>query len=91
MSVTHDSFIWEHGGALVPKWSPIAVGMRRAYDDLCWKYGAAGVLPLYREGNLYNFYLAKTANPVQLSPMEGEVEMAPRDSESGNRRPATKP
>ena len=91
MSATHDALIWDNGGSLIPKWSPIAIGLRRAYEKLCWKYGADGVLPLYREGNLYNFYLAKTAAPVQLNPVEGEIEMAPGDAKSGNSRQVKRP
>jgi len=92
MGAMHDDhLIWDNGGSMIPKWSPIAIGLRRYYAELCSKYGADGVLPPYREGNLYNFYLAKTAAPVQLIPMKANVEMAPRASESGNRRLAMKP
>ena len=31
---THDAMLWEDGGALIPKWSPIAKGLRREYARL---------------------------------------------------------
>ena len=96
MSATHDSFILEAGGALVPRWSPIAIGMRKAYEELVWRHGTEGVLPLYREGNLYNFYLRKVGDAKQLNPMEdggsgGAAVAAAPGNLSGNFRQVQKP
>ncbi|CAK0904033.1 unnamed protein product, partial [Prorocentrum cordatum] len=39
VSKGHDSFIWHNGGALVPKHHPVAVGTRRAFNELTRYYG----------------------------------------------------
>ena len=73
LSGTHDAVLWEDGGALLPKWSPIAKGLRREYARLLRIHGSRGVLPLYKENGLYNFYLQMRgpAKRVELSPFEG--------------------
>ena len=65
----HDAFIWQDGGALVPKDSPVARGMRDAWWRLMEWHGDHMILPLHREGNLYNFYLKKVS-PAELSPAD---------------------
>ena len=70
VSKGHDSFIWHNGGALVPKNHLVAVGMRRAYNELTWRYGKEEILPLYREGQLYNFYVKQSGRPVSVDSME---------------------
>jgi len=89
LSVNHDTFIWSDGGAVVPRWGPVAAGLRREYARLTKIHGTAGILPLYREGNLYNYYLEKVSD-LTIAPME---EVAPQEgqassSSSGNRRQA---
>ena len=44
----------------MPKSHPVAVEMRKYYQELKWWYGNEGFVRLYREGNLYNFYVKKT-------------------------------
>ena len=95
LSNNHDAFIWKDGGALVPKTGPVAVGMRREYYRLCRRYGTFGILPLYREGNLYNYYLKKTSK-MELAAKElalagSPVAPAQSSSWSGNRRQARWP
>ena len=65
----HDAFIWQDGGALVPKDSPVARGMRDAWWQLTAWHGDHAILPLHREGNLYNFYMKKVT-PAELSPAD---------------------
>jgi len=44
---------------LVPKTHPLAKEMRRYYQELKHYYGNDGFVRLYREGNLFNFYIKK--------------------------------
>ena len=55
ISRRHDAFIWEDGGALVPRNNPIALGLRKEFYHLLRIYGGREVLQLHREGRLYNF------------------------------------
>ena len=52
---------------MVPKHHPIAQGMRKAYEELTYYYGDHMTLPLYREGQLYNFYLKQSGPPQELN------------------------
>ena len=51
----HDGIMRSDGGALIPKWSPVAQGLRKACYRLWELHGTHGILPIYREGNLYNY------------------------------------
>ena len=62
----HDTFVWRSGGALVPRDSPIARGMRAEFQRLVRQYGDDEVVNLYREGKLYNFYLQTTGPAKQM-------------------------
>ena len=64
LSERHDAIIWEDGGSLISKGHPIAQGLRAEYRRLVNWYGAREILPLYREGRLYNFYL-EVPGPAQ--------------------------
>ena len=69
MSRTQDAILWEEGGFLLPREGPIAKKLRKELYRLLRKHGReGGVLPLYREGNLYNFYLKKQG-PAELAPL----------------------
>ena len=57
LSGAHDGFLWNDGGCLITKWSPIARALRQEFERLKRRYKSVGLLPLYKEGNLYNFYL----------------------------------
>ena len=69
ISVNHDVIVWDTGGAIIPKRGPIARALRKTYYELLAYYGDNGVLPLYREGNLYNYYLAQEG-PPELAPVQ---------------------
>ena len=86
LSVNHDAIIWEDGGALVPRRGKIAQGMRREYYRLCRQHGTDGILELYREGNLYNYYLKKVSD-LELAP----VDAANGSASSGNDWQASRP
>ena len=73
----HDTFIWDGGGAIMPRSGAIARGMRKAFRMLCEEHGKGELLPLYREGRLYNFYLRK-AGPTERAP-----ELSPVDAGAG--------
>ena len=66
-SASHDGWLWSDGGALIPRNHPVAVGLAKEYNRLVGIHGDEGILPLHKEGNLYNFYLKK----------EGKTEMVP--------------
>ena len=69
MSRTQDAILWEEGGFLLPREGPVAKKIREELYWLLPKHGRqGGVLPLYREGNPYNFYLKKRG-PAELAPM----------------------
>ena len=94
-SETHDSLLWHDGGALLPKRSPIAVGLRKEYWRLKGIYGDCHEIPLYREGQLYNFYLKRRGTLTKLSSFElsaqeegGEAVDAGAELSSGNPRQA---
>ena len=63
----HDAFIWEGGGAIVPKAHPVATGMRRAWKALTRYYGQDTIMPLYKEGRLYNFYVKQSGPAKDLN------------------------
>ena len=70
MSKNHDVMLWEEGGVLIPKNGPIALGLRYEYKRLMREHGGGtGILPIYREGALYNFYL-KPVGPVEVASFE---------------------
>ena len=96
-SETHDSTIWHDGGALLPRKGPIAVGLRKEYWRLKRIHGDCHEIPLYREGQLYNFYLKRRGSLKKLSALElsaqdegGDGE-APAVDSSGNPRPDQQP
>ena len=67
ISGSHDAFIWGNGGVLCPKHGAIARGMKAEYNRLARLHGEHETLPLYKEGNLFNFYLKVTGPAEQLS------------------------
>ena len=94
-SETHDGILWHDGGALLPRKSPIAVGLRKEYWRLKALYGDCHEIPLYREGQLYNFYLKRRGALTKLSSVElsaqeegGEAVDAGAELFSGNPRQA---
>ena len=91
ISKHHDSFVMEHGGVLIPRCTEISKGMRKELKRLVRIHGDAGLVPLYREGNLYNFYVRKTG-PSELAPMDRNVG-GPSSSQpsSGNSRQELQP
>ena len=93
-SKSHDCVLWAEGGSLIPKSSPLAIGLRKEYYRLKHLHGDCDELPLYREGNLYNMYLRQSGVPEQLNPVqEGGASSSgarPADGhQSGNTRQAT--
>ena len=87
MAKNHDAVLWQEGGFLIPKHGEAARRVREAVNKVIKRFGrTAGILPLYREGGLYNFYL-KRAGPAQLAPLAAEGAAAP----GVFRRPAAAP
>jgi hypothetical protein len=67
---SHDSFLWQHGGALVPKEHPVAVGMRKEWDRLIYKHGIDKIMKLHRQGSLYNFYVKMPTYVNQITALD---------------------
>jgi hypothetical protein len=88
LSNKFDSFIGSKGGILVPKDHPVAHEMARYYQYLTDWYGKDGFIRLYREGNLFNFYVKKTGPSAKKVEAMGSVGDA---SKSGNPRQALPP
>ena len=85
-SESHDSILWHDGGALLPRKGPIAVGLRKEYWRLKQVHGDCHEIPLYREGQLYNFYLKRKGALAKLSSVElnAQDEEASAGVSSGN-------
>ena len=54
-SGSHDCFLWSSGGMLIPKAGRLAKELQKSIDHLYSKFADGTELPMYREGNLYNF------------------------------------
>ena len=92
-SRTHDAMIYEDGGVLIPRRSPLAVGMRNEYDRLVRLHGHCHAMPIHREGRLYNFYVKPTGTLQKVDGSEVEAQLnaatsASSSSSSGNSRQA---
>ena len=89
-SRTHDALIYENGGALIPKRSPLAIGMRKEYDRLVRIHGYCHSLPIHREGRLYNIYVRPTGALLKVDGSEVEAQLnaatSASSSSSGNSR-----
>ena len=83
-SKTHDAWLWENGGVLIPKNSTVAKGMRGFYKTLVAKYGDKGHLDLIKEGNLFNIYLKKCGRVEELNALSDASDDA--SGSSGNNR-----
>ena len=62
-----DTYLWDTGGVIIPRESPVAKGLCEEYDRLVKLYGNRGEIQLHREGGLYNYYVKKV----------GKAELAP--------------
>jgi hypothetical protein len=87
---SHDSFLWEDGGALVPKSHPIAIGMRKEWERLSHQHGLDKVMTLHRQGSLYNFYVQMPKEVKQISTVDGGAKEI-NALKSGNSRQAKWP
>ena len=62
-----DRYMWHTGGVVIPRRSPVALGLHKEYQRLVRLHGRRGEIRLHREGNLYNYYVKKI----------GKAELAP--------------
>ena len=69
-SRTHDAYIFDEGGYLIPKVSIVAKKMREYYNKLVQQHGSSTHLPLHREGNLYNIWLKQDGPSHELVALE---------------------
>ena len=73
MSKNLDAYIWDTGGVLIPCGGKVAQGLEREFHRLVWLHGNYGEIKLYREGNLYNYYVRKVGK-TELVPVLAERE-----------------
>ena len=71
ISTYHDAFIVEKLGALIPRHTRVVEGLE--CHRLCQLHGFDGILPLYREERLYNYYLRR-AEKLELAPVGEQSE-----------------
>ena len=69
-SRTHNAYIFDEGGYLIPKVSIVAKKMREYYNKLVQQHGSSTHLPLHREGNLYNIWLKQDGPSHELVALE---------------------
>lgn len=69
-SATHDAYLFENGGYLVPKGSGLAQSLKDFLQQSLEKHGSRNVLELYKEGNLYNMYLKQSGAMKQLNALD---------------------
>ena len=91
LSKQFDAFLGSEGGVLVPKGHPVAKEMREYYQYLKQWYGNEEFVKLYREGNLYNFYVKKTGPTTKEVGAVDSGGPTPDKPESGNDRQVPKP
>ena len=75
-SRSHDAYIFEDGGFLVPKNNIIAVEIKNYLSQLLEIHGEREVLKMYKEGNLYNIYLKQTGALRELNALDSGSEAA---------------
>ena len=71
-----DTYLWDTGGVIIPRSSPVAKGLCEEYHRLVHLYGNRGAIQLHREGALYNYYVKKIGK-AELAPV---VEAGPSSS-----------
>ena len=76
---------------MIPKKSRLAQELRRAYFALRKRFGFEGELPLYREGNLYNFYLMQTGDAKKLDTLELNPSEEKKEEVTGGNAAASPP
>ena len=77
----HDFYLGADGGHIIPLHSEIGKKMRDYFDYLVRWYGAGDLLPVYLEGNVYNFYMQREVVTVEEEEQQTSAE---RSSSSGN-------
>ena len=85
-----DTYLWDTGGVVIPRGSPVAQGLHKEYQRLVRAHGRRGVLSLHREGSLYNYYVKKIGKaelaPIAEAPPPSTTSSGPPRSHSGFRR-----
>ena len=81
-SATHDAYIFDDGGWLIPS---MAQATRAFLRQLIEVNGERGMLKLYKEGNLYNIYLKQRGDLQELGTLDSD------SASSGNEREAMRP
>lgn len=80
-----DTYLWDTGGVIIPRESPVAKGLCEEYHRLVNLYGNRGEIQLHREGGLYNYYVKKVGK-AELAPV---VDTGPSSATGGMQGPAS--
>ena len=67
-----DHYLGFDGGYCVPRDSPVGRGLRAALESLVQKHGMKGLIPVYLEDGVYNFYLR--VKPEEAAAVQGNGE-----------------
>ena len=84
-SRSHDAYISEGGGFLIPKNSEFATALRESIADCKRRFGSGSMVPSHKEGNLYNIYLKLTGQMRQLNALECSPSPSPNGRQSPGR------
>ena len=83
-SRNHDAWLWKDGGVLLPRHGALATRMRNVYKALCNQYSDDQVIPLYKEGNLYNFYVQKRGKMDEVCAIDSSSSSSSGNSRQGH-------
>ena len=77
------------GGDIIPLNDPVCQALGAAYDKAIKQYGDNGIIPLYEENGVYNFYLKEhELQPDEESPKTPKASPPPWKRYRDHRRPA---
>ena len=82
-SKNHDAWLWKDGGVLLPRNGALATEMRNFYQRVTRHFSDQQVIPLYKEGNLYNFYVKKRGRMGEVCAIDSGTETSSANSRQG--------
>ena len=85
ISKGQDCFLYDDGGWLMPSGSELAQKIRKLVEEYSARNYTPGLLPMYVENGVYNFYLQVPVEKM-MSPLEGDAPIS-----GGSRQAKEKP
>jgi hypothetical protein len=82
-SKNHDAYLWKDGGILLPRNGALATEMRNHYKRITRQFSDQQVIPLYKEGNLYNFYVQKRGKMAEICAIDSGSDSSSANSRQG--------